>query len=264
MLGKPVGNRGPARRGHRIRRAAIAAGSSLVSEPEKFGEMLRELGRDAKHGGIPLRRLYDVFGARESATAGVSQKAASKRLRAAVRRASKLLATNPKVVSAAATRLGQAVKAGQISMRDVYRVLQAPLSVTTLVSKLREFSGGRMHLAELQEIVDKAYERSVPNKVCDHLMASPKGDFWRRLLFAALEYKTPNSFVMSMALKRMRRLRLPPEEIKAAETLNWQIHNTVHDIYVAAERGDAAKVRELRATVVGLRRKFAETYKDIL
>lgn len=182
------------------------------------------------------------------------------RLRVTALRLGKLLHDDPKTFAKSSEILGTMLKHERITLRTFYKILNAPLSYTTLKSNLKKFNNGTIGFDQLIESVQNAYSRQVPKRKLGTVLKCRKGEFYQKAEKLAEAYEAPKSFLTELAIRRMKYLRMPKEQIEEAEKIKWGIHQQSHKWHKAQEKGRKAAMLKARKKMLELEHAFVEKF----
>lgn len=183
-----------------------------------------------------------------------------KRFRITALRLLKLWHDDPALFARASEMLGTMQKQGRITTRTEYRIMNAPLSYTTLKSKLRQFTQGKISFDQLIESVQKAYSRSVPKSKVDAAITCKQGEFYQKAESLAIAYETPKSFLTELTIRRMKYLKMPKEQVDEAVRIKWGIHQQSHKWHEAQQKGKKQAMQKARKKMLELEHAFNEKF----
>jgi len=278
----------PLQRGTRLRRMTLGQAELWRTNPNLMAEASERLWHMQKQGKISSRQLYRILDtplsttrmigkfrkfnagqmsfkqlvksintAFQSKTVAKKKKVAKRpnretRLRRMADRQARLWRTNPKAMAEASKRLWHMQKQGEISIKELYRILDTPLSITRMIGKFRSFNADKITFKQLMNSINTAFKNRVPDRMIKAALHAKPGDFGKEIHSIVRERAPPNSLVTSLTLKKLyselRRKNVPPlhrfmlEQLRArANAIKEQIHEVSSNRYKAIGRVMAAE-----------------------
>src|SRR3989338_10162492 len=185
----------------------------------------------------------------------------SRRLTQTLMRGVRLIHEDPVALGRAIEILGLMVKKRQITMRDFYRVLNAPFAHSTFKRKLSDFAAGRLSFDNFMDAIDQIRERRVPREEMDRVVTGCReGDFYNQVLRLAMRHSASKSLVIILAIKRMKYLRKPAAEIEEAERITWGIHQQAHKWHAVEAKGNKEAMAKRKRKMRELEKIFVDKF----
>lgn len=195
-----------------------------------------------------------------------------RRTRSLVRRSARLWSTNENVMAEAQATFFRMKKNKEISLREIWRILEAPLSTTRMIAKLRSFNAGKLSLAKLMDGVNRAFRNQVPETRVKQALKCRNGKFFELVHKIMQEFEPPMSFATNLTIKKIMKeiekgkgrnqtgkSKVLEELRKKANTLRNKIHTTSSARYKTIGRIQEAEREGKKPKKSDL--QFAEAYR---